>query len=145
MVFRIRSMCRVLNVHPSGFYAWLKKPLSKRAKEDVRQSSLLKDAWEESGQVYGYRKLHADLRDAGHNLEASMSRRGNCHDNAVAESFFQLLKRERVKRRVYPTRDEARKDIFDYIEMFYNPIRKHTNNGLLSPTKFEDKFKKQGV
>lgn len=43
-----------------------------------------------------------------HNLSCSMSRRGNCHDNAVAESFFQLLKRERIKRRIYPTRDEAR-------------------------------------
>ena len=74
-----------------------------------------------------------------------MSRRGNCHDNAVAESFFQLLKRERVKRQTYPTRKAARQDIFDYIEMFYNPIRKHTNNGLLSPVKFEDKFKQQGV
>jgi len=45
-------------------------------------------------------------------LEGSMSRRGNCHDNAVAESFFQLLKRERIKRRVYKTRDEAKQDIF---------------------------------
>ena len=58
-----------------------------------------------------------------HNIEHSMSRRGNCHDNAVAESFFNLLKRERVCRRLYKTRDEARKDIFDYIEMFYNPKR----------------------
>lgn len=49
-----------------------------------------------------------------------MSRRGNCHDNAVAESFFQLLKRERIKKKIYGTREEARSDIFDYIEMFYN-------------------------
>jgi len=63
----------------------------------------------------------------------SMSRRGNCHDNAVAESFFNLLKRERVRRRLYKTRDEARKDIFDYIEMFYNPKRKHVRNGMLIP------------
>ena len=68
-----------------------------------------------------------------HNLEASMSRRGNCHDNAVAESFFQLLKRERIRRRTYLTREAARQDVFDYIEMFYNPKRKHTNNGMLSP------------
>jgi putative transposase len=54
-----------------------------------------------------------------------MSRRGNCHDNAVAESFFQLLKRERIKKRIYGTRDEARSDIFDYIEMFYNSKRRH--------------------
>jgi putative transposase len=49
-----------------------------------------------------------------------MSRRGNCYDNAVAESFFQLLKRERIRNKVYSTRDEARGDIFVYIEMFYN-------------------------
>ncbi len=54
------------------------------------------------------------------NLVASMSRRGNCNDNAVAESFFQLLKRERIKRKIYITREDARSDVFDYIEMFYN-------------------------
>ncbi len=52
-----------------------------------------------------------------------MSRRGNCHDNAVAESFFNLLKRERIRRRTYKTRVVARQDVFDYIEMFYNPKR----------------------
>ena len=56
-----------------------------------------------------------------HNLEASMSRRGNCHDNAVAESFFHLLKGERIRRKTYATRKDARDDIFDYIEFFYNP------------------------
>ncbi|MBN9671700.1 IS3 family transposase, partial [Roseibium aggregatum] len=72
-----------------------------------------------------------------HNLEHSMSRRGNCHDNAVAESFFNLLKRERVRRRTYKTREDARRDVFDYIEMFYNPKRKHARNGMLSPVEFE--------
>lgn len=72
-----------------------------------------------------------------HNLEHSMSRRGNCHDNAVAESFFNLLKRERIRRRTYKTRDEARHDVLDYIEMFYNPVRKHARNGMLSPVEFE--------
>jgi putative transposase len=72
-----------------------------------------------------------------HNLEPGMSRRGNCHDNAVAESFFQLLKRERIRRRTYPTRDAARQDVFEYIELFYNPKRKHTNNGMLSPVDYE--------
>ncbi|WP_022734437.1 IS3 family transposase, partial [Thalassospira lucentensis] len=71
-----------------------------------------------------------------HNLEHSMSRRGNCYDNA-AESFFNLLKRERIRRRVYKSRDEARQDVFDYIEMFYNPKRKHSTNGMLSPVEFE--------
>ena len=76
-----------------------------------------------------------------HNLEHSMSRRGNCHDNAVAESFFNLLKRERIRRTTYRTRGDARQDVFDYIEMFYNPKRKHANNGMLSPVNFERRQK----
>jgi putative transposase len=67
-----------------------------------------------------------------HDLEHSMSRRGNCHDNAVAESFFNLLKRERIRRQPYKTRTEARQDVFDYIEMFYNPKRKHADMTLPS-------------
>ena len=279
--FSVRTMCRCLRIHPSGFYAWLKNPLSKRAREDVRQTELIQKAWKESGKVYGYRKLHDDLLDQGetccpnrvarlatlagiraqigykrrpgnyggkpslvvdntldrqfdvdapdtvwvtdityirtlegfaylavvidlysrrvvgwamqsrqttdvvlqallmavwrrkpktrvlihsdqgsqftsmdwaaflkaHNLEHSMSRRGNCHDNAVAESFFNLLKRERIRRRTYKTRVEARRDVFDYIEMFYNPTRKHVRNGMLSPVEFErqQKMKTEGV
>lgn len=275
-MFSVRSMCRVLMVHVSGFYAWLKEPLSLRAREDLRQTGLIRQAWTDCGKIYGYRKLHDDLRDQGetcsenrvarlaglagiaaqigykrrpgryggkpavvvenvldrqfevdapdtvwvtdityiktlegwlylavvidlfsrrvvgwsmqsrmttdlalqallmavwrrkpkhrvmihsdqgsqftsrewqsflrqHNLDASMSRRGNCHDNAVAESFFQLLKRERIRRRAYPTREAARQDVFHYIEMFYNPKRKHTNNGLLSPVDFETRQQK---
>jgi putative transposase len=72
-----------------------------------------------------------------HNLEHSLSRRGICHDNAVAERSFNLLKRERGSFRIYKTRDDARQDIFDYIEMFYNPQRKHVRNGTLSPIDFE--------
>jgi putative transposase len=75
-----------------------------------------------------------------HGLKASMSRRGNCHDNAVAESFFQLLKRERIKRKIYKNRDEARQYIFDYIEMFYNPKRRHSWNNQLSPVEYEKQY-----
>ena len=71
------------------------------------------------------------------NLLGSMSRRGNCHDNVVAESFFQLLKRERIRRKIYSTRQDARADVFDYIEMFYNPKRRHGFNNQLSPVEFE--------
>ena len=74
------------------------------------------------------------------NLVASMSRRGNCHDNAVAESFFQLLKRERIKRKIYTTREDARSDVFDYIEMFYNVKRRHGFNNQLSPIEFEKRY-----
>jgi len=82
-----------------------------------------------------------------HNLEHSMSRRGNCHDNAVAESFFNLLKRERIRRRTYKPRNHARRDVFDYIEMFYNPKHKHARNGMLSPVDFEEqqKTRNEGV
>ena len=59
----------------------------------------------------------------------------------MAESFFNLLKRERIRRRVYRSRDEARQDVFDYIEMFYNPKRKHARNGMLSPVEFEQQQK----
>jgi putative transposase len=86
-----------------------------------------------------------DWRDflKAHNLEQSMSRRGNCHDNAVAESFFQLLKRERIRRRIYATRHEAKQDIFDYIEMFYNPKRRHSFSNDMSPAEYEKQYFKR--
>lgn len=64
-LFSVRVMCRCLRIHPSGFYAWLKNPLSRRAREDARQTELIGKAWTESGKVYGYRKLHDDLLDQG--------------------------------------------------------------------------------
>ena len=78
-----------------------------------------------------------------HNLEGSMSRRGNCHDNAVAESFFQLLKRERIRRKIYTTRNEARSDVFDYIEVFYNTRRRHGSNNQLSPVEYEERYQQR--
>jgi putative transposase len=200
----VRRLCMVMGIHPSGFDAWRAQPMAAREREGVRLQGLLKQAWLESGGVYGYRKLTLDLRDLGersgkpavvapnhlqreftvdapnrswvtdityirthegwlylavvpdlwsrmvvgwsmgqcidtqlvldaltmalwrrrpmqqvlvhsdqgcqftghewqtflrdHNLRSSMSRGGKCHDNAVAESFFQLLKRERIRR-----------------------------------------------
>jgi putative transposase len=269
--YPVRRLCKVMQVHPSGYYAWLLEPLSARAQDDERLSALLKQAWLECGGVYGYRKLLLDMRDLGepcgkhrvarllkraglraqrgcgrrprhrggkpavvadnhlqrqfkvqqpnqawvtdityirthegwlylavvldlfsrqvigwgmgsridtdlvlralvmalwrrqpkgpvmlhsdqgcqftsddwqkllkgNQLVCSMSRRGNCHDNAVAESFFQLLKRERVRRQTYATRTDAQSDVFNYIEMFYNPQRRHTAAGNLSPAEFE--------
>jgi putative transposase len=58
----------------------------------------------------------------------------------VTESFFQLLKRERIKRKTYPTREVARQDVFDFIEMFYNPVRRHWYNGKGLPVQFEQQF-----
>jgi len=264
-------MCRVLRVHRSGYYAWLKKPVSDRAVEDRRLLTLIKASHEATDGVYGCPRIFKDLREAGetcgrhrvarvmkahgvkgvvvrkrpqyktgtpsrlapnrldreftvdapnrvwatdityirtwqgwlyvaavmdlysrrivgwsmkrslhrdivldailmavrrrrprqqvlvhsdqgtqygsddwhrfcrdHGLEPSMSRRGNCWDNAVAESFFGSLKRERVHRRNYKTVGEARADVFDYIEMFYNPRRRHSHLGDVSPEAFEN-------
>ena len=69
-----------------------------------------------------------------------MSRRGNCHDNAVAESFFQLLKRERIQKKIYTTSSEARTDIFEYTEIFYNSKRRHGSNGQRSPLEYEKAY-----
>ena len=272
----VRALCDLFDVHPSGYYAWLKKPRSKRAVANERLTGLIKQFWLESGGVYGYRKIFSDLREYGehcgenrvyrlmhtaglraqvgyrrprhrsglahvvvptrlqrqfstatpdeawvtdityirthegwlylavvldlfsrrvigwsmqsritkelaldallmavwrrnpqnavtvhsdqgsqytshewqaflkeHGLEGSMSRRGNCHDNAVAESFFQLLKRERIRRHIYATRDAARSDVFNYIEMFYNTRRRHGFNNQLSPVEYEAQYQKR--
>ena len=271
--YPVRRLCHVMDVHPSGYYAWKSEPASPRRREDQRLLGLIKQFWLESGGVYGYRKVAHDLRDVGercgkhrvyrlmkqeglraqigyrrrpghygkpavvaenrleqnfdvaapnqawvtdityirthegwlylavvldlfsrqvigwsmrsridselainallmavwrrapsapvtvhsdqgsqysshdwqdflkaHGLVPSMSRRGNCHDNAVAESFFQLLKRERIRRKTYLDRDEARRDIFDYIEMFYNPKRRHGYANDVSPIEYEKRY-----
>jgi len=74
-----------------------------------------------------------------HGVTCSMSRSGNCWDNAAMESFFSSLKTERTARKTYRTRDQARADVFDYIERFYNPKRRHSTLGYLSPMEFEMK------
>lgn len=74
---------------------------------------------------------------ASHNLKRSMSRRGNCWDNAVVESFFSALKKERIRKRNFKTRDEAKSEVFDYIEFFYNPKRRHEFLNGISPMEFE--------
>jgi putative transposase len=75
---------------------------------------------------------------AAQGIECSMSRRGDCWDNAAMESFFSTLKTERLSRTQYPTRDAGRADVFDYIERFYNPRRRHSVLGYRSPIEFEE-------
>lgn len=72
-----------------------------------------------------------------HHREPSMSRRGNCWDTAVAESFFSSLKKERIKKRIYKTREMATAEIYNYIEMFYNRTRRHSHLSGVSPEAFE--------
>jgi putative transposase len=76
---------------------------------------------------------------ADHSVTCSMSRSGNVWDNAAMESFFSSLKTERIARRIYRTRDQAKADVFDYIERFYNTKRRHSTIGYLSPMEFEMK------
>jgi putative transposase len=70
-------------------------------------------------------------------LTPSMSRKANCWDNAVAESFFSSLKKERIRKQIYKNRELAAKDIADYINSFYNPTRRHSHLGGVSPEQFE--------
>lgn len=90
------------------------------------------------GSQYGSEAFQRLLADQG--IVCSMSRAGNVWDNAAVESFFSSLKTERVSRRIYRTRDEARADVFDYIERFYNPHRRHSTLGYESPIAFEAKM-----
>ena len=94
----------------------------------------------DQGSQYTSEQFQRLMTDNG--VSCSMSRSGNCWDNAAMESFFSSLKTERVARKTYRTRDQARADVFDYIERFYNPTRRHSTLGYLSPMDFE---KKAGV
>ena len=87
------------------------------------------------GSQYTSEPFQRLLADQG--LACSMSRSGNCWDNAAMESFFSSLKTERTARTLYHTRDQAKADVFDYIERFYNPHRRHSTLGYLSPMEFE--------
>lgn len=75
-----------------------------------------------------------------YNIIPSMSRRGNCYDNAVAESFFKTLKKELVRKNIFQTREQARDKIFEYIEMFYNSKRRHSFLDFISPNEFEKRY-----
>jgi putative transposase len=89
------------------------------------------------GSQYTSEQFQRLVSDNG--VDCSMSRSGNVWDNAAMESFFSSLKTERIGRKVYRTRDAARADVFDYIERFYNTIRRHSTIGYLSPVEFERK------
>ncbi len=90
------------------------------------------------GSQYASKKFQKLLHFYG--FKSSMSRKGNCYDNAVAESFFSSIKTERISRRKYRNFEEAKQDIFQYIEVFYNRLRLHSYNEYLSPEEYEMKF-----
>lgn len=88
------------------------------------------------GSQYASEAFRALLRE--HNITCSMSRKGNCWDNAMMESFFATLKKERVYHESYETREMARQSVFEYIEFFYNTRRRHSALGYLSPAEYEE-------
>lgn len=102
---------------------WRRKPKPGLMLHSDQSSQFTSDDWQKLLKEYS--------------IVCSMSRRGNCHDNAVAESFFQLIKRERIMRKIYLTRADTHSDVFDYIEMLYNPKRRHGSSGGLSPVECE--------
>jgi putative transposase len=91
----------------------------------------------DQGSQYTSEQFQRLMVDNG--VVCSMSRSGNVRDNAAMESFFSSLKTERIGKNVYQTRDAARADVFDYIERFYNRVRRHSTIGYLSPVEFERK------
>ena len=111
--------------HP---YLWRYSSTRGRCRASCQQLSQALDTSE------AFQRLMAE-----HGMTCSMSRSGNVWDNAAMESFFSSLKIERVARKTYRTRDQARADVFDYIECFYNPRRRHSTIGYLSPMEFEQK------
>jgi transposase InsO family protein len=92
-------------------------------------------AHSDRGVQYASQTYQAVLKQ--NKITCSMSRKGNCWDNAPTESFFATLKKELVYRQQYQTRAEARQSLFEYIETFYNRVRRHSNIGYLSPVNFE--------
>ncbi|MCQ0649385.1 IS3 family transposase, partial [Klebsiella pneumoniae] len=117
------TLSRELALHALMMAVWRRKPDGEVIVHSDQGSQYGSDDWQHFCRA--------------NNLAPSMSRRGNCWDNAVAESFFSSLKKERIRKRIYKTRDMARADIFDYIEVFYNRNRRHSHLGGVSPKAFE--------
>jgi len=123
-------LCVVLDLHSGVVVGWSMSP---RQERQLVMQAVLMALWQRTDRrpviLHSDRGCQFTSEEyqrflAGHNLVCSMSRVGSCADNAAAEGFFGLLKRERVNRRRYQTRAEARADIFDYIERFHNPRRR---------------------
>jgi putative transposase len=136
-------LAAVLDLYSRKIVGWSMKPTLARG---IVLDALLMAVWRrrpsqtvlvhsDQGSQYGSDDWTRFCDD--NDLEPSMSRRGNCWDNAVAESFFSSLKKERIRKQIYRTRELAKADVFDYIEGFYNRTRRHSHLGGVSPEAFE--------
>ncbi len=137
----------VLDLHSRMIVGWSMQPTLERG---IVLDALLMAVWKrkpkgrvivhsDQGSQYGSDDWVRFCKE--HKLDPSMSRRGNCWDNAVAESFFSSLKKERIRRQIYRSRSLAKADVFDYIELFYNRTRRHSHIGGVSPEAFESASK----
>ena len=118
--------------------SWMRRHLvvdALRMAVDARQPTNQLIHHSDRGGQYSSTDFRNELQK--HGITASMSSTGNCCDNAVVESFFGILKREHVNRVRYRTRQQARADLFEYIEIFYNRKRRHGHLGNISPVDFE--------
>ena len=136
-------LAAVLDLHSRAVVGW---SMGSRMQTSLVLDALTMAVWRrkpkdsviihsDQGSQFGSDEFNRWCKD--NRLSPSMSRRGNCWDNAVAESFFSNLKSERIKKRIYNTRAEAKSEIFDYIEVFYNRVRRHKHLDQLSPHEFE--------
>ncbi len=141
-----RYLAVVVGLFSRKVIGWSMQP---RMIKEIVLNALLMAVWRQNSQKQVL--VHSDLGCQytshewqsflkSHDLEGSISCRGNCHDNAVAENFFLLLKRERIKKKIYETRDEARSDIFDYIEMIYNSKRRHGSSEQMPPAEYKNLY-----
>jgi len=133
----------VLDLYSGKVIGWSMKPAL--AKEIVLDAILMA-VWRRSpnekviiqldqGSQYGSDEWNRFCTE--HDLVPSMSRRGNCYDNAAVESFFSGVKKEKIRRHIFRTREKAKADIFDYIEVIYNRARRHQHLGNISPKAYE--------
>jgi transposase InsO family protein len=136
-------LAAVMDLYSKAIVGW---SMSHRLNREIVLKALMMAIWQrrpdepllhhsDRGSQYASDDFQALL--AEHGIECSMSSTGSCYDNAAMESWFGLLKRERVNKRRYRTRAAARADVFDYIERFYNRRRPHASAGRMSPLKYE--------
>jgi len=125
----VAQVARDLGIADHLLYRWRAEQQQAEGRGQTRQSLRAEQA--------ELIQLRRENRLAEYGLIPSMSRKGNCWDNACVESFFGTLKRELVYHRHYATRDEAKEEIFEYIEVFYNRQRGHSTLGYHSPAEYE--------
>jgi transposase InsO family protein len=141
--FEVSIMCKVLQVSRSGYYAWMDRPPSAGAARQAELTEAIVQLHQGLRRAYGsdrgvqYASIDYRRLLQSQDISVSMSRLGDCYDNAMMESFWATLKKELVHHQDYSTREEARQSIFKYIECWYNRQRRHSAIGYKSPEQFE--------